>query len=83
MSKLSKSAPSQSTSTGPKASFIFGKVNYQLMIASIIVIFIGFTLMIGDTDIYSFTKITLSPIVVVAGFALGIVSIFKKPKTRP
>lgn len=53
------------------------------MIASIVVIFIGFALMIGDTDIYSFTKITLSPIVVVAGFALGIVSILKKPKTRP
>ncbi len=82
MSKLSKPA-SQSTSTNPKASFIFGKVNYQLMIASIVVIFIGFVLMIGDTDIYSFTKITLSPIVVVAGFALGIVSILKKPKTRP
>lgn len=83
MSKLSKPAPSQSTSTSPKVSFVFGKINYQLMIASIVVIFIGFALMIGDTDIYSFTKITLSPIVVVAGFALGVVSIFKKPKTHP
>ncbi|HLT41842.1 MAG TPA: DUF3098 domain-containing protein [Sphingobacteriaceae bacterium] len=81
MSKLSKSAPSQPTTS--KESFVFGKINYQLMIASVVVIFIGFALMMGNTDIYSFTKITLSPIVVVAGFALGIVSIFKKPKTRP
>lgn len=81
MSKLSKPASSQNPA--PKASFVFGKINYQLMIASIVVIFIGFALMIGDTDIYSFTKITLSPIVVVAGFALGVISIFKKSKTRP
>lgn len=76
MSKKTKS-PSLSE---PKGSFVFGKINYQLMIASVVVIAIGFILMIGSTDIYSFTKITLSPIVVVAGFALGVVSIFKKSK---
>lgn len=80
MSKLSKPAVKQSDSTHQKTSFVFGKINYQLMIASVAVIFIGFALMIGDTDIYSFTKITLSPIIVVAGFALGVVAIFKKPK---
>jgi hypothetical protein len=82
MSKLSKSASKQPASTSSTESFVFGRINYQLMIASIVVIIIGFVLMIGDTDIYSFTKITLSPIVVVAGFALGIVSIFKKTKAR-
>lgn len=82
MSKLSKSASKQSTPTSQKKSFVFGKINYQLMIASVVVIFIGFAMMIGKTDIYSFTKITLSPIIVVAGFALGIVSIFKKTNTN-
>lgn len=82
MSKLSKSSASSQQATS-KASFVFGKINYQLMVASVVIIFIGFALMMGNTDIYSFTKITLSPIVVVAGFALGIVSIFKKSKIRP
>lgn len=59
---------------------VFGKINYQLMIASVVVILIGFLLMSGTTDIYSFTKITLAPIVVIAGFALGFVAILKKPK---
>lgn len=59
---------------------VFGKINYQLMIASVIVILIGFILMSGTKDIYSFTKITLAPIVVIAGFALGFVAILKKPK---
>ncbi|MFB5945861.1 DUF3098 domain-containing protein [Albibacterium profundi] len=62
------------------SGMVFGKINYQLMIASIIVILIGFILMSGTTDIYSFTKITLAPIVVIAGFALGFVAILKKPK---
>lgn len=82
MSKSSKNHKPHKSAEA-KAEFIFQKVNYQLMIASIIVIIIGFILMIGNTDIYSFTKITLAPIVVVAGFALGFVAILKKPKTNP
>lgn len=82
MSKKSKPASKGSELRNEKASFVFKKINYQLMIASIIVIFIGFVLMIGDTNIYSFTKITLSPLVVVLGFALGVVAILFKPKTK-
>ncbi len=63
-----------------KVSFVFGKLNYQLLLASIAVVVLGFILMAGKEDIYSFTKITLAPIVVVAGFALGIVAILKDPK---
>jgi len=50
------------------------------MIASVVVIFIGFALMMGNTDIYSFTKITLAPLIVVLGFALGVVAILIKPE---
>lgn len=65
-----------------KASFAFGKRNYHLFLASIAVVIFGFILMTGTEDIYSFTKITLAPLVVVIGFALGIVSILIKPKNR-
>lgn len=59
---------------------VFGKINYQFMLASILVVALGFFLMSGTTDIYSFTKITLAPIVVIIGFALGFVSILIRPK---
>ncbi len=62
--------------------FAFQKVNYQLFIASIVVVTIGFILMSGSEDIYSFTKITLAPLVVVLGFALGFVSILYKTKNN-
>lgn len=61
--------------------FVFEKRNYQLFAASIVVVAIGFLLMMGTTDIYSFTKITLAPLVVVAGFALGVVAILYKPSS--
>ena len=59
-------------------NFVFGKQNYQLLIASIVVVVIGFLLMIGTTDIYSFRKIVLAPIVVIGGFILGFFAIFRK-----
>ncbi len=63
-----------------KGKFVFGKRNYQLFLASIGIVIFGFILMTGTSDIYSFTKITLAPLVVVAGFALGVAAILVRPK---
>lgn len=74
------------TKTGNDAAkqeqFVFQKINYQLFILSIVIVAIGFLLMMGTEDIYSFTKITLAPLVVVAGFAVGFVAILYKPKNK-
>lgn len=69
-------------SSQPKFGLTFEKINYQLFVASILVVIIGFVLMTGTEDIYSFTKITLAPLVVVLGFALGFVAILYKPKNK-
>lgn len=61
-------------------TFVFQKANYQLFIASIVIVALGFFLMMGTEDIYSFTKITLAPLVVILGFAIGFVAILYKPK---
>lgn len=68
--------------TKQRPTFVFGKLNYQLMVLSMAIVVLGFILMAGKTDIYSFTKITLAPIVVVAGFALGVVAILKNPNKQ-
>lgn len=70
---------SKTTSTN---NFIFEKKNYQLLILSILIVLVGFILMMGTNDIYSFTKITIAPLVVVIGFALGFVAILYKPKAK-
>lgn len=61
--------------------------NYKLMLIGVIVIIIGFVLMAGggehtatefDESIFSFRRITLAPIVVIAGFAFEIYAIMKR-----
>lgn len=65
----------------PTEAFVFGKVNYRLMLISIAVVILGFMLMIGQTDIYDFRKTVLAPIVVLAGFGLGFFAILKKHRS--
>ena len=61
--------------------------NYVLMIVGAVVIVLGFALMAGGTvatpeefsyDIFSWRRITLAPILVVAGFAFEIYAILKR-----
>ena len=69
---------------------LFTKENYVFMIAGIVVIAIGMLLMAGgksanpgefdQKEIYSTTRITVAPILILAGLALEVVAIFRKPK---
>ena len=65
----------------PQQPMLFAKENYILIIASLVILVIGFMLMSGKTDIYNSTKLTVAPIVVILGFILGIVAIFYRKKS--
>lgn len=71
-----KNTPAKETE---KVPFVFQKLNYRLMILSIVIVILGFIIMAGDTDIYSSSKIIIAPIIVLTGFAIGFVAILKKP----
>jgi hypothetical protein len=43
---------------------------------------LGNILMIGTEDIYGFTKITLAPILIMAGFLIEIYAILYRPKAK-
>lgn len=64
----------------PKAEhyYIFGKLNYQLMAVGVALISLGFYLMAGSEDIFSSTKLTVAPILVMAGFVVEIFAIMRK-----
>ncbi|MVZ66093.1 DUF3098 domain-containing protein [Sphingobacterium sp. DK4209] len=79
---MSQTVKKKTDATATKGQFAFQKINYQLFILAIVVVAIGFIIMMGTEDIYSFTKITLAPLVVVLGFALGFVAILYKPKNN-
>lgn len=70
----------------------FTKENYVLMAIGFAAIVIGFILMSGGGDndpnvfdgerLYSFRRITLAPILVLAGFGLEVWAIMKRPKAE-
>ena len=69
---------------------LFGKENYIWMLGGLVLLALGFFLMNGgksvdpkvfDTkEVYSTTRITVAPILIIAGFIIEIVAIMKKPK---
>ncbi len=72
------------------ANPLFSKDNYMWMLAGIAVMALGFFLMAGgkspdptkfnDNEIYSTTRITIAPMLIMAGFIIEIFAIMKKPK---
>lgn len=67
----------------------FGRMNYILVIVGIALIALGFILMIGggssnpdvfNEEMFNFRRLTLAPILVLAGFVVEIVAIFWKGK---
>lgn len=62
----------------------FTRKNYQLMVIGLLIVVTGFTFMSLDSEPYGFgfMGITLSPIVVVAGFLLEIYAILYTPKEK-
>jgi hypothetical protein len=70
---------------------LFGKENYILMLAGLLILGLGFFLMSGgkssDTkvfdpkEVYSTTRITIAPILIVLGFIIEVIAIMKKPKS--
>lgn len=89
------SAVKKETATITKKSQLplFERENYMWMIIGAVVIAIGFFLMAGgkNTDantfdykvVYSATRITVAPILILLGLALEIFAIFKRPKAQP
>ncbi|HCI54858.1 MAG TPA: DUF3098 domain-containing protein [Bacteroidales bacterium] len=71
-----------------KRNFAIPPENYKLIAIGFAIIVIGFLLMLGGRSespdqfsekIFSFRRVTLAPIVVVAGFVFEIWAIMRKP----
>ena len=70
---------------------IFNKNNYMWMLIGIVVIAIGMFLLSGGVSnndpkvfdksaVYSTTRITIAPLLILAGLVIEIFAIFRKPK---
>ncbi len=86
MAEKKSSAASRETKSFP----IFEKENYLWMLGGIVIMAIGLILMVGGKSsdpnqfhpeqVYSKTRITVAPILILAGLVIEIFAIFRKPK---
>lgn len=75
----------------PANTQLFTRQNLMWMLAGAALIAIGMILMSGgksndpavfnEQEVYGFVRITIAPILIIAGFVVGIIAIFKKPKS--
>ncbi len=74
-----------------ETGFALGKENYKLLAIGLVIIVIGFLLMLGgksddptvfNEEMFNFRRITLAPIIVLAGFVFEIWAIMKKPSNK-
>ena len=79
------------TTTTADSNALFNKENYKWMLIGLAVLALGFFLMAGGNsddpqvfnadEVYSTTRITIAPILIIAGFIIEIFAIMKKSKT--
>src|SRR6478736_6294740 len=84
-----KQAPVAKKTAGP-APELFAKENYKWMIIGGVIIILGMILMSGGKNqdpntfdpkvVYSTTRVTIAPILIIAGLLVEIYAIFRKPK---
>lgn len=82
-------APQQAKAANAPQQFLFDKSNYIFMLAGVVLVVLGFILMAGGKsedptkfnydEIYSTTRVTIAPILILVGFAIEIYAIMKKP----
>lgn len=71
---------------------IFAKDNYRWMLGGLVVMAIGMFLLAGGksndpnvfdkNQVYSTTRITIAPLLILAGLVIEIFAIFRKPKAE-
>lgn len=69
---------------------LFGKENYMWMLIGAVIVLVGIFLMVGGKspdpnvfnkeEVYSKTRITIAPILILGGLVVEIFAIFKKNK---
>lgn len=72
-------------------TFVFGKVNYIIMIGGLVLMALGYILMIGggsddpnvfNPAIFNAQRLTVAPLLILLGLAVQIVAIMRKPKVK-
>lgn len=87
--KQPTSTPSKSPVAQPEKQFVFDRKNYRLMWIGLGLLALGYILMVGGgssdpnvfaESLFSPQRITIAPLLIIAGFIVEIFAIMAKPK---
>jgi Protein of unknown function (DUF3098) len=88
--KITTATTKNTAQNSSAGNVLFTKENYKWMLIGLVIMALGFFLMAGgkssnlnvfsDKDVYSPMRITVAPILIVAGLLVEIFAIMKKPK---
>ena len=91
-SKKTTTTAEKTTTTVNRTTPLFEKENLLWMLGAVVVLIIGFLLMAGGRSedpnvfdpkqVYSTTRITIAPILILAGLVLLVIAIFRQSKNR-
>lgn len=86
----SKKTTEQHSKSTTNNKALFQPINYKMMIVGGVLFLLGIVLMMGggsdnpdvfnDSEIYSFTRITLAPILIVLGLLMEMIAIIYRKK---
>jgi len=57
---------------------LFTPLNYKLLGLGVLLVFIGFTIMRLENEVYGFISLYISPVLLLAGYAVVVYAILKR-----
>jgi hypothetical protein len=79
MAKASRRRSTRST-TRSKARMVFARTNYLILLASVALVVVGYTIMRLENEVDGFVSLYVAPILILGGYLGVIAAILWRPK---
>ena len=65
-----------------KKPMVFSALNYKILGVGVLLVFIGFTIMRLENEVYGFISLYIAPVLIMAGYITVVFAILKRPDER-
>ena len=65
-----------------KKPMVFSALNYRILGVGVLLVFIGFTIMRLENEVYGFISLYIAPVLIMAGYITVVFAILKRPDER-
>lgn len=65
-----------------KKPMVFSALNYKILGVGVLLVFIGFTIMRLENEVYGFISLYIAPVLIMSGYITVVFAILKRPDER-